>query len=320
MNDNKKIFKQIKKYSTIVIARHIGADPDALGSQLALKEAIKNTFPSKKVYAVGSYSSKFKYMGLLDTGINLEEEVKERMLIVLDTPDIKRIDEANLNDYDYIVKIDHHPLIEKFASIEIIDENSSSTSQLIIKFLLDNKIKITTSMAENLYIGIVGDTDRFLHAYTSTDTFDLVTKLLKLTNINFTALYEPLYTRPYAEIKFQGYIYQNLTISESGLAYIKITNDILKEYNVDSASCGNMVNSLKYVNEITVWVFLTEDLNNNCIKANIRSSGPEINEVAAKHGGGGHKFASGVRLKTWQEADNLLKDLENLSKEYNMEK
>lgn len=320
MNDNKKIFKQIKKYSTIVIARHIGADPDALGSQLALKEAIKNTFPSKKVYAVGSYSSKFKYMGLLDTGINLEEEVKERMLIVLDTPDIKRIDEANLNDYDYIVKIDHHPLIEKFASIEIIDENSSSTSQLIIKFLLDNKIKITTSMAENLYIGIVGDTDRFLHAYTSTDTFDLVTKLLKLTNINFTALYEPLYTRPYAEIKFQGYIYQNLTISESGLAYIKITNDILKEYNVDSASCGNMVNSLKYVNEITVWVFLTEDLNNNCIKANIRSSGPEINEVAAKHGGGGHKFASGVRLKTWQEADNLLKDLEILSKEYNMEK
>lgn len=320
MNDNKKIFKQIKKYSTIVIARHIGADPDALGSQLALKEAIKNTFPSKKVYAVGSYSSKFKYMGLLDTGINLEEEAKERMLIVLDTPDIKRIDEANLNDYDYIVKIDHHPLIEKFASIEIIDENSSSTSQLIIKFLLDNKIKITTSMAENLYIGIVGDTDRFLHAYTSTDTFDLVTKLLKLTNINFTALYEPLYTRPYAEIKFQGYIYQNLTISESGLAYIKITNDILKEYNVDSASCGNMVNSLKYVNEITVWVFLTEDLNNNCIKANIRSSGPEINEVAAKHGGGGHKFASGVRLKTWQEADNLLKDLEILSKEYNKEK
>lgn len=320
MNDNKKIFKQIKKYSTIVIARHIGADPDALGSQLALKEAIKNTFPSKKVYAVGSYSSKFKYMGLLDTGINLEEEAKERMLIVLDTPDIKRIDEANLNDYDYIVKIDHHPLIEKFASIEIIDENSSSTSQLIIKFLLDNKIKITTSMAENLYIGIVGDTDRFLHAYTSTDTFDLVTKLLKLTNINFTALYEPLYTRPYAEIKFQGYIYQNLTISESGLAYIKITNDILKEYNVDSASCGNMVNSLKYVNEITVWVFLTEDLNNNCIKANIRSSGPEINEVAAKHGGGGHKFASGVRLKTWQEADNLLKDLEILSKEYNTEK
>ena len=30
----KKIYRQIKKYDTIVIARHIGPDPDALASQL----------------------------------------------------------------------------------------------------------------------------------------------------------------------------------------------------------------------------------------------------------------------------------------------
>ena len=36
------INKQIKKYNKIVIARHIGADPDALGSQFALKELIKD--------------------------------------------------------------------------------------------------------------------------------------------------------------------------------------------------------------------------------------------------------------------------------------
>ena len=32
----KEILKQIKKYNTIVIARHVGADPDALASQIAL--------------------------------------------------------------------------------------------------------------------------------------------------------------------------------------------------------------------------------------------------------------------------------------------
>ena len=42
----KKIYKEIKKYNTIVIARHIGVDPDALASQLALKESIKLTFPN----------------------------------------------------------------------------------------------------------------------------------------------------------------------------------------------------------------------------------------------------------------------------------
>lgn len=45
MNIYKQIFKVIKKYDTIVIARHIGADPDALGSQFALKEIILKTFP-----------------------------------------------------------------------------------------------------------------------------------------------------------------------------------------------------------------------------------------------------------------------------------
>ena len=33
-----KIYKQIKKYDTIVIARHVGADPDALGSSIGLKK------------------------------------------------------------------------------------------------------------------------------------------------------------------------------------------------------------------------------------------------------------------------------------------
>ena len=62
MNKFKKIYKMIKKYDTIVIARHVGADPDALGSQLGLKDAIKATFPNKNVYAVGYPASKFKYI------------------------------------------------------------------------------------------------------------------------------------------------------------------------------------------------------------------------------------------------------------------
>ena len=45
-NVYRKIFKEVKKYPIIVIARHIGADPDALGSQFALRDLIKNKFPS----------------------------------------------------------------------------------------------------------------------------------------------------------------------------------------------------------------------------------------------------------------------------------
>lgn len=310
----KDILKLIKKYDNIVIARHIGADPDALGSQFALKELIRENFKEKKVYAVGATASKFRFMGNLDKPENLN--LQETLLIVLDTPDKKRIDGIEeLSEYGSIVKIDHHPFVEEFANIEYIEE-CSSTSQLIFKFILENKLRITQKIAENIFLGIVGDTDRFLHDYTTNETIELVSKLLNITNIDFTNLYSSLYSRPLSEVKFQGYIYQNLEITKNNVAYIKLTDEILKKFEVDSASAGNMINDLKYVNEILVWVFFSEDTKMNVIKANIRSRGPVINEVASKYGGGGHKYASGARLQSWIDADNLIKDLDEITSTY----
>ena len=314
MNIYKQIFKVIKKYDTIVIARHIGADPDALGSQFALKEIILKTFPNKKVYAVGNPASRFKFFGNNEKIDNIDTTTG--LLIVLDTPDIKRIDGVSLNNFEYVIKIDHHPIIDKYANIELIDEDSCSTSQLILEFIFNNKIEINKEIGEKLYLGIVGDTDRFLHDYTSSKTFSLVTRLLEETNIDFTSLYKVLYQRPISEIRFEGYIYQNLILTENGVAYIKITDRKLKEFGVDSAAAGNMINDLKFVNEIIVWVFLTEDIKSNLIRANIRSVGPYINDVATKFGGGGHKYASGVKLKTWDDSDKLINELDELVKNY----
>lgn len=306
----RKIYKKIKKYSTIVIARHKGADPDALGSQFALKETIKLKFPNKQVYAIGKPSQKFKYMGELDIPEELDNQ--NCLLIVLDTPDIKRIDGINISEYQNIIKIDHHPPIDNFANLELVDENASSVCQLIIEFILINHLKINEYIAQNIYTGIVSDTCRFMHDYTSEKTFELVTKLLKKTNLNFTSLYAPLYRRPLAEVKFQGYIFENIEVTNNGVGYIKITDDILKEYGVDTSASGSIISELKYIDELLIWLFLTEDKKSNLIKVNIRSRGPIINEVAAKYGGGGHKYASGARLTSWQQADDLIKDLDDL--------
>ena len=312
-----KIYELIKKYDNIVIARHIGADPDALGSQFALKELIEVNFKNKHVYAVGSIAARFKFMGSTDKIDNLDKS--ESLLIVVDTPDIKRIEDIdNPNDFASVIKIDHHPFIEKFSddSLEYIEETSSA-SQLIFKFALDCKLKLTKKIAENIYIGIIGDTDRFLHDYTSNETFKLVSKLIDMTGIEFTKLYEPLYTRPLSEVKFQGYIYQNLTLTENNVAYIKITDDIIKKFDVDSAAAGNMINDLKFVSGILIWVFFSEDPKMKIIKANIRSHGVVINETAMKYGGGGHVYASGARLKSWDEAEELIKDLDEVAKAFN---
>ena len=234
-NIYKNIYKEIRKYDTIVIARHIGADPDAIGCQLALKELILNNFPHKKVYAIGTYASKFKFIGSLD---KLEDNIdlNKCLLICLDTPDIKRIDGADPKDFEYVIKIDHHPIVDKFGDIELIDDNASSTCQLILELVYNTKFKITPSIAKKLYVGISADTDRFLHPYTTVKTFKLVTRMLAETKIDFTSLYKPLYTRPLVEARFQGYIYEHFEVTEHGVGFIKIDDSLIKEYKVDNLS------------------------------------------------------------------------------------
>ena len=66
VNIYKQIYKKIKKYDTIVLARHVGPDPDALGSQMGLRDSIRVTFPNKTVVSVGYSATKFKYLGNID--------------------------------------------------------------------------------------------------------------------------------------------------------------------------------------------------------------------------------------------------------------
>lgn len=310
-----KILNKIVDYNSIVIARHIGADPDALGSQFGLKQLINELYPDKKVYAVGTIASKFRFMGSTDKTDGVD--FSKSLLIVLDVPDLKRIEGIDdVKKFDYIIKIDHHPVVDVYADIELIDNTASSASQIVLDMIFNLELELSSEVASKLYLGIVSDTDRFLHDCTTYKTLELVSKLVKTTNINLTSLYEAYYMRPLSEVRFQGYIYENMIVNSNGLGYIKISDKVMKEFGVDAASAGNMINNLKYVNEIIVWVFLSEDVKSNIIRANIRSRGPFINEVAIKHGGGGHKYASGVRLNSWEDADKLISDLDNLVMEY----
>lgn len=298
----KKLLKTIKRYDTIVIARHIGVDPDALCSQLALRDAIRLNFPEKKVIAIGTGSQKFAHIGKLDK----LEKVDNALLIVTDTPDKKRIDSAVLSDFSYIVKIDHHPFVEDFGGLEIINDQASSACEIIMELLIQMKLALNSSIAELLYMGLVSDSNRFLFDSSTSHLFSLISYYLDKYPFDLSKCYQKLYLRPLNEVRLEGYISLNMTVTENGLGYIPITDAIIQKYGVDSASAGNMINNFNFIKEVLVWVTMTEDVKNDQIRISIRSRGPVINQVAEKYHGGGHKFASGVRVKTMEEAMKLL--------------
>ncbi|HOO68394.1 MAG TPA: DHH family phosphoesterase, partial [Bacilli bacterium] len=214
----KDIYKQIKKYNNIVITRHTSPDLDALGAQLGLKDVILNTFPNKKVYAIGAYSKKHKYMGSLDK--ETDDMFKDSLLIVLDNPIIRRIDMSNVSDiskFDYRMKIDHHPFEEKFCDLEYIDESSSSASEMIVDICNNTKLKMNKKAAEKLFMGIIFDTNRFLYPCSSTKTMRVAADLIDKYSLDKSELYEKSYMRSLDEIRFQGYVFQNLKVTKNGV-------------------------------------------------------------------------------------------------------
>ena len=308
-----EVINKIKEFDTIVIARHKGVDPDALCSQLALRDSILLTYPNKKVLAIGTGSSKFLSFGKLDR----LEKVENALLIVTDTPDLKRVDSLDFSQGSYSIKIDHHPFIEKFCDLEIIEDDRSSACEIILDMIFSTELQCNESIAELLYMGIVSDSNRFLFNSCNSNTFLTVAKFLDKYNINIEKAYEKLYLRPLNELRLEGYIASNMIVNENRLGYVVISDKVINELGVDSASAGNMINNFNYIKEVLVWVTITEDIKNDQYRISIRSRGPEIHKVAEMYNGGGHRFASGVRVKTLEEAMNVVHELDKKLIEYN---
>lgn len=308
------IARRIKDYNTIVVARHVGPDPDAVASQIALRDAIKLRYPSKNVFAVGTPVNKFKYYGILDK-VN-EDDLKDALLFVLDCPNISRIDGADITKYKEVIKIDHHPFEDKMGNIEWVDPEASSTCEMITEFLITARYRANKSIAENLFLGVVSDSDRFLFTSPGGKTLELMSILVKNSKINIKDIYPRLLLRPLNEVKFQSYITEHLKVTSNGFASLKIDNKIISKYEVDSGTASTIVNNFNNIEEIVCWALVSYDEKNKIYKVNIRSRGPVINEVASHYNGGGHVHASGARIAKAADIEKLFKELDQVCKEY----
>lgn len=318
ININKDVFKQIYKiiklYDEIVIARHIGPDPDAVASALALKKSISLTFPNKKVYAVGAGVSKFKYLGNHDK-VDFNS-LTNALLIVLDVPNFCRVDGIEGFTYKDILKIDHHPKEDIKGTVDFTDSNYSSTAEMVSDIIFNTKLMMDKNIAEILFQGIVSDSERFLFKNTGVHTFEVVLKLIKDYNLDFTSLYDNLYEKEFNECKFEAYIVNNLILTDNKFGYIIIDPQIVKEYNVDNSTASVIINNFNFIKELNAWCFVSYDERNELYKVNIRSRGPIINEIASKYNGGGHKYASGARIPKKEDVDKLIEELDKACKDY----
>ncbi|MBN2517211.1 MAG: DHH family phosphoesterase [Candidatus Altiarchaeota archaeon] len=148
----------------VLILSHLNADPDAVGSSIALYEYFKSKGLEARMAAVGGVNAlgrnlikKLKYTieinPLLD-GVD--------MVIVVDTsslPQLRYVDLANFRGK--IFAIDHHVPDEEFSKlceIYLSEDDSTSTSEIVFRLLKKDGFDFSENVSLALITGIVTDT------------------------------------------------------------------------------------------------------------------------------------------------------------------
>ncbi|MFP9127145.1 DHH family phosphoesterase [Niallia sp. BSM11] len=306
------ILDAIKQFETIIIHRHVRPDPDAYGSQGGLAEIIKKSFPAKKVYTVGKEEESLHFLRRLDV---IEDSMYENALVIVcDTANQERVCDSRYTKGRMLIKIDHHPNDDPYGDIVWVDTSASSVSEMIYEFYLfgkDQGLKLNDEGARLLYAGIVGDTGRFLYPSTTEKTFSYAGELI---NYNFTRpdMYNQMYELEPNIVKLNGYVLQNFTMLPSGAAYMKLDKEVLSRFEAVPSQASLLVGELGSVKGITAWVFFIEE--DDQIRVRFRSKGPIINVLAKKYNGGGHPLASGASIFSWDVAQDVIRDLDELCK------
>ena len=309
-----EIFKKIKEYDRIAIFRHDHPDYDALGSQMAFVHFIKDNFPNKSVIYTGDdhvtlTGQCFPKMEIIDDAwFN-----HPFLAIVLDLSNLDRICDERAKKADYLIKIDHHPDVEPFGDLSIVDESMSAAGELIANlfFSYPKKYKVGVECAENLYKAIVGDSGRFLYESTTTHTFYIAQKILEC-GIQISKVYAEMYNQKLEDLEVTGYVLRHYSITPNGVAYYILDDETLKRFNLPAIRGKENVNLFAHLDGINAWLSVTEDVKKGNWRVSLRSSGIDISHIAEKYNGGGHAQASGLKLKNLDELKDLLADLDKL--------
>lgn len=310
-----EIIDTIKAYDRIIIHRHVRPDPDAYGSQAGLQRMIQQSFPEKEVYIVGEEDPDLYYLTRMDQVSDASYE--GALVIVCDTANTERICDTRYELGEKLIKIDHHPNVDPYGDLRWIDTDASSTSEMIYELFLYGKtqgLTLDATAARLIYAGIVGDTGRFLFPSASKKTFRYAAELVDY-DFDRVKLYENMYNVKQNIARLRGYILQHFTVSKNGVSAVKISQDILKTYKVSPLETSQLVRTLGDIEGIVTWAFFIEE-KPELIRVRLRSKGPAINDLAAKFNGGGHPLASGASVKTWEEANELIAQLEQVTEHY----
>lgn len=306
-----KLLNKIKEYNTIIIHRHSRPDLDALGSQRGLALSIKATYPTKNVYMVGDMSERYSFLGQMD---EIDNNIYNNALaIITDVAVANMVSDERYKNAKEVFVIDHHKNPTDITENFISNSDKVSVCELVAEILLENNFIIPKDAATAFYGGIVTDSGRFQYGNNIGSALITAGKLLNL-GANKDYIYNNLYVETLEERRIKNWFAARFEVTKSGVAYLKNTEEVFEKFpqlDFFNVSRG-MVNLMAGIKEIKIWCNFTYDKANNKVVGEFRARDIKIVDIAKKYGGGGHDVACGATLSSFEEANLVIKDFEEL--------
>ena len=298
----------IEKYDTIIIHRHRNPDGDAIGSQTGLYNIIKDNYATKRVYMVGDDCGRYGFIASHPMD-GIEDSVYENALaVILDTSAKTLVSDTRYEKAAATLRVDHHLFVEKIADVEVTDTSYESCAGLITQMAMECNLRVSKEAASALFAGMVTDSGRFRFDSTSAGTFRRAAFLMD-KGIDTNAIYSRLYTTTIEEMKLKASFIEKIEFTQKNVAYYYVTKAKLEKLGLSAHNAARgYVNTMADIRGVSIWAAFAEG--DEGILCELRSSGPDINAIAVKYGGGGHKKASGATLKDRESVEAMLRDLD----------
>lgn len=291
------IVEEINKANTIVLLTHESPDGDAMGSSLAMYNAIKGMGKNVDVI-IPEYSKTFAFLP------GAEEIKKEGMqahydlAISLDCADIKRLNGfvKYFEDAKTTISIDHHSMNPMFADFNYVDPASPATCQILVVVLEYLKVAITKEIGTCLLTGIITDTGGFKYPGVTAETFEFAAWLLN-SGVNVSNIYKKvLQTKTRANYELSKLAMDRMEFLEDNkITFTYITLEDEEKFAAEEGAHEGIVEIGRDIEDVEVAIFLHE--REDGFKVSLRSNEyVNVADVCLMFGGGGHVRAAGCKI------------------------
>jgi len=298
-----QIIESVKKARRILVTSHLDPDGDSIGSQLALRDWLRDSGKEVRIINQGKTPSKYLF---LDEESAIEDFDSAKtidwivdLIFILECPNLERIGEVKklLKEGTKVINIDHHPDNSFFGDIIYVDTQASALGEIIYELLIYSGYRLNKLTATQLYAAILTDTGRFRFSNTTPKALRIGAELINLganpREIN-NLIY---YNNSNASLKLLGFLLLNLeTYTDGKISSLVIDQQTLKELKVSKEDTEGFVDYSLFLKGTEVGVLFTQK-NDSKTKVSLRSQNSfDVSALARAFGGGGHRNAAGCTV------------------------